>query len=150
MNKSKLPQWNIAASLACAALLIIVNSATAALTVTTDNQQGSANTYPFTPTWTPAADSLIHNLYPTATNGNWNLEDTNRSILTLTAGGSLTIATNLGNADDSIGHNTTCTNYVTCGNGGAGRSACSLLVYTLPASASGYNLTNITVYGGWA
>jgi hypothetical protein len=36
---------------------------------------------------------------------------------------------------------------VTCGNGnGTG----SLLVYSLPNSASGFNLTNLTVYGGWA
>src|SRR5262249_55722068 len=38
-------------------------------------------------------------------------------------------------------------NYVTCGNGcGAGSS----IVYTMPASANGYSLTNITVYGGWS
>ena len=42
---------------------------------------------------------------------------------------------------------TTCsTNYVTCGDEyGAG----STIVYTLPASSLGYNLTNITVYSGW-
>src|SRR5690606_34728592 len=35
---------------------------------------------------------------------------------------------------------------VTCGNGaGAG----SELIYTLPASAYGYDVTNITVIGGW-
>jgi hypothetical protein len=40
---------------------------------------------------------------------------------------------------------TTDTNYVTCGG-----SAGTFLIYTLPASANGYNLTNITVFGGWA
>jgi len=58
-------------------------------------------------------------------------------------------------ADDSLGLTriqgtqgyTTSTNYVTCGNGsGAG----SLLIYTLTNSATGYDLTKITVYGGWA
>jgi hypothetical protein len=33
--------------------------------------------------------------------------------------------------------------------GGNGNGAGSTLVYTLPASAHGYNLTNITVYSGW-
>jgi hypothetical protein len=38
-------------------------------------------------------------------------------------------------------------NYVTCGGGsGAG----SNLIYMLPSPAGGYDLTNITVYGGWA
>jgi len=42
---------------------------------------------------------------------------------------------------------TTSTNYVTCGNGnGSG----SLLIYSLTNSTTGYDLTNITVYGGWA
>ena len=150
MTKPQPSIRKITASLVCTALLISAGTASAALNVTTDNQLGTANTYPFTPTWTPAADSLIHNQYPTVTNGNWNLEETNRDILTLTAGGSLTIDKVIGNADDSIGNNTTSTNYLTCGNGGAGRAACSLLVYSLPASANGYNLTNITVYGGWA
>ena len=36
---------------------------------------------------------------------------------------------------------------MTCGNGsGAG----SLLIYSLTNSATGYDLTNIAVYGGWA
>ena len=38
------------------------------------------------------------------------------------------------------------TNLEVCGNDG---TAGSLLIYTLPASTFGYNLTNITVYGGW-
>ena len=41
---------------------------------------------------------------------------------------------------------TTSPNYVTCGNGsGAGSS----VVYTLTGSSTGYDLTNIVVYGGW-
>jgi hypothetical protein len=49
------------------------------------------------------------------------------------------------------GHSTCSTNYVTCGNGTGpdGSSAGSTVIYTLPASINGYNLTNITVYGGW-
>ncbi len=115
------------------------SSAPAALTVSTTNQVG---TIPFNPAWTPATDSLIAGLSPSSSAGNFNEESQggDRDINSLTAGSSLTI--------DSVGSpNTTCTpNYVTCGNGnGAGSS----LIYTLPASAHGYNLTNITVYSGW-
>ena len=41
---------------------------------------------------------------------------------------------------------------MTCGNGTGpdGSSAGSTIIYTLTGSTNGYNLTNITVYGGWA
>jgi hypothetical protein len=47
---------------------------------------------------------------------------------------------------------TSSTNYVTCGNGTGpdGSSAGSTIIYPLPAATYGFNLTNITVYGGWA
>ncbi|HEY4417248.1 MAG TPA: immunoglobulin domain-containing protein, partial [Verrucomicrobiae bacterium] len=134
----------IAAGLLFGASLTLASSASAQLTVATSSQQGTANTWPFTPTWTPATDSLIAGLVPTTATGNFTLEVAGRNVNSLTAGGSLAInqipAT-------IVGNNTTSTNYVTYGNGsGAG----SLLIYTLPASANGYNLTNITVDGGWA
>ncbi len=124
--------------LVCAAL-ICVSSAPAALTVSTTNQTGAV---PFTPSWTPTTDSLIAGISSSSSAGNFNEESQggDRDVHSLTAGGSLTI--------DSVGSpNTTCTpNYVTGGNGnGAGSS----LIYTLPTSAHGYNLTNITVYSGW-
>lgn len=128
-------------------MLMFANSVLAALTVATANQYGSPNTYPFTPTWVPAANSLIAGLAPSYAAGNFALDDTNRNPDSLTAGGSLTIGSEAGNSGpDPIGNSTTSSNYVTCGNStGAG----SELIYTLPASAQGYNLTNITVYGGW-
>jgi hypothetical protein len=43
------------------------------------------------------------------------------------------------------GGNETSTNYVTCGNDGSGAT----LIYTLNNSVYGWNVTNITVYGGW-
>jgi hypothetical protein len=96
----------------------------------------------FTPTWTLATNSLIAGQPPSATNGDFNMEPYwgNRNVNSLTAGGSLTIAT-------GGSPTTTSTNYVSCGTAasGAGQS----VTYTLTGSAAGYNLTNITVYGGW-
>jgi hypothetical protein len=64
----------------------------------------------------------------------------NRNVNSLTAGGSLTIAT-------GGSPTTTSTNYVSCGTVASG--AGQFVAYTLTGSSSGYNLTNITVYGGW-
>jgi hypothetical protein len=150
MNKPCNSTWKMAASLALAALLALGSSASAQLTITTANQIGTANTYPFTPTWTPASDSLIAGLAPSATAGNFTLDLTTRNVNTLTSGGSLAIGTLPGDAGpDPIGNTTTSSNYVTCGNRTAAPAAGSLIVYTLPASANGYNLTNITVFSGW-
>ena len=141
MNKLPGSIWKIVASLALVASLVLSGSASAALTITTDNQVGSANTYPFTPTWAVNTNhSLIANLAPATAVGNFSLELAGRDVNSLSLNTNLTI--------DIIQPSTsTSTNYVTCGNGGG---AGSLIVYTLSPSANGYNLTNITVYGGWA
>ena len=152
MKKTRLITRNLPAGLGCMALLALAGPASAQLTVSTTTEQGQAGVYPFTPTWTPVANSLIAGLAPTVAVGDWAVENTNRNVLSLTAGGSLSIYTIAGDADDSSGGSaTTCTNYVTGGNhNNSGLEPGSLLVYTLPASAHGYNLTNITVDGGWA
>ncbi len=102
--------------------------------MTTTNQYGPE---PLTPSWAPAADSLIAGLVPSTALGNFSEEASGRNFDSLTSGGTLTVTS----------ANSTCSlNYVTCGNGsGAG----SLIVYTLPAAQLGYNLTNITVDSGW-
>ncbi len=122
---------------------MLVRSAMAANNVVMDmvSQTGSSPGSSLTPTWTLAANSLIAGQSPSGTNGDFNLEPYwgDRNVNSLTAGGSLTIAAGGSPTTTSI-------NYVTCGdNSGAG----SLVVYTLTGSANGYNLTNITVYGGW-
>jgi len=142
--RPQLPKLKSATSLACLMSLIFAASVSAQVTVTTSNQTGSANTWPFTPTgsnWAvDQADSLIYGQVPTSAPGNWSLEIAGRNVNSLTLNTNLTI----GIIQPST---TTSTNYVTYGNGsGAG----SLLVYTLPANANGYNITNISVYGGWA
>ena len=144
MNQPPQLKRKISASLACGALLLSAGFASAQVTVTTANQTGAASTWPFTPTgsaWVvDQADSLIHGLTPTSAPGNWSLEIAGRNVNSLTVNTNLT----LGIIQPST---TTSTNYVTYGNGS---SAGSSLVYTLPANTYGYNVTNISVYGGWA
>jgi hypothetical protein len=102
---------------------------------------GSALTN-FVPTWTVAPGSLIAGQLPSSV-GSGNFSDPNGGgaggVAVLTDGtfGWL-------NYWPNIGHSPT---EVTCGTvaGGAGRS----VTYTLSGSATGYNLTNITVSGGW-
>jgi hypothetical protein len=110
--------------------------------VTMAAQTGASPGSSFTPTWTLAANSLIAGQSPSAINGNFNTEPYwgNRNVNSLTAGGSLMIAT-------GGSPTTTSTNYVSCGTVASG--AGQFVTYTLTGSATGYNLTNITVYGGW-
>jgi len=96
----------------------------------------------FIPTWILAPGSLIAGQAPGSV-GSGNFNDPNGggagvvSVLTDGSFGWL-------NYWPNVGHSTT---EVACGTvgGGAGQS----VRYTLTGSASGYNLTNITVYGGW-
>jgi hypothetical protein len=125
-------------SLTVSSVPAAVNNVVTAMAAQTGASPGSS----FTPTWTLAPNSLIADESPSATNGDFNLEPywDHRSVNSLTAGGSLTIAT-------GGSPTTTSTNYVACGD--ISSEAASLVVYTLTGSASGYNLTNIMVYGGW-
>jgi hypothetical protein len=110
--------------------------------ITTTNQTGNGSgTY--LPPWTILTNgSLIAGQRPTSMSGNFSMELPGRNVYSLTASNSLALTQVAGTA----GY-TTSTNYVTCGNdNGAG----SLLIYSLTNSSIGYDLTNITVYGGWA
>ena len=103
-------------------------------------QTGLSYGFPLTPTWTIAPGSAIAGQSPSSTKGNFDLETFGggRNVNALTAGDTLTISQPGG---------VTGTNYMTCGNGS---SAGSSVIYMLTnSSAGGYNLTNITVYGGW-
>ena len=113
-----------------------------AVLISTTNQTGSG-TGTFYPSWTVATNgSLIAGTSPTTAVGNFSEEVPGRNVNSLTSGGDL----GLTQISGTSGY-TTSTNYVTCGNGnGAG----SVLIYPLPSSALGFDLTNLTVYGGWA
>ncbi|MBN2161836.1 MAG: hypothetical protein JXR25_06445 [Pontiellaceae bacterium] len=105
-------------------------------------QTGLGYGFAHSPTWSLDSKNILAGQIPVVTNGDFSLEANwgTRYASMLTAGDTLTI--------DS-GGSPVCpsANYVTCGNGsGAGSS----VVYDLTTlSAGGYNLTNITVYGGW-
>jgi hypothetical protein len=109
------------------------------------SQTGLGSGTTFTPTWPVVTNnSLIAGRSPSSSSGNFSLEAVGRSVPALTGNNSLALTMITG----SSGFPITCsTNYVTCGNGnGAGAS----LVYTLMGSATGFSLSNIVVYGGWA
>ena len=99
----------------------------------------------FVPTWTVASGSLIGGKAPSSV-GSGNFSDPSGNgeggagvVAVLTDGtfGWLNYWPNIGNSRTEV----------TCGTAasGAGQS----VTYTLPGSATGYNLTNISVYGGW-
>ena len=124
----------LAACLVLAAVLAFACSAAAQLTLTGTCQLGAV---PLAPTWTVASGSLISRLAPTLARGNFG-EYTGANANTLTAPGK---------APNVYGYSSApATNVCVAGNDG---TAGALLVYPLPAAANGYNLTNITVYGGW-
>jgi hypothetical protein len=124
---------------------LVVSSVPAAVNniITTVATQTGLGSGTFTPVWPVATNgSLIAGQAPSSFNGNFSLEISGRSVNSLTDGGSSSLA----RIDAPIGFTTT-TNYVTCGNGnGAG----SWVIYSLTNSVTGYKLTNVVVYGGWA
>jgi signal transduction histidine kinase len=107
-------------------------------------QTGPGGATTFTPTWTiNPNNNLIAGQAPSSRSGNFSLEISGRSANSLTAGGNLAISVIAG---DQPGHSTCSTNYVTCGDGD---QAGSSVTYALNGSKNGYDLTNITVFGGW-
>ena len=93
----------------------------------------------FIPTWTVVPGSLIAGQSPSSVgSGSFSLNGAG-TVAVLTDGSFGWL-----NYWPAVGSSTT---EVTCGDvvGGAGQS----ITYTLNGSVTGYNLTNITVYGGW-
>ncbi len=97
----------------------------------------------FTPGWIFTTNhSLIAGKAPSSAIGNFSLEAPGRNVNSLTSDddGALSVIVSTSGATSS-------TNYVTCGNGGGAGSS---VTYTLTGSTYGYDLTNVTVFGGWA
>lgn len=118
-----------------AALLAAVVSAPAQLTVTTEAQTG---TLPFTPSWTPATDHLLLGAAPTVAVGDFAGYGVGSTVTSLTQPNPPLTVYGYGTAGQ--------TNFNM-----AGRDTGHLLQYNLDTSAApnGFDLTNITVYGGW-
>ncbi len=113
--------------------------------VTTISAETGLGAGTFVPDWTAVTNgSLIAGQAPGGSSGNFSLELAGRNVNSLTAGGDLSLTQIAGDASFPI---TTTANYLTGGNGGG---AGAWLIYPLAGSATGYNLTNIVVYGGWS
>ena len=127
-----------ASSLTVSSLPAGVNNVITAAAAQTGTGSGT-----FTPTWTVTTNqSLIAGKLPSSLTGSFTLEIPGRSVGSLTDGGNGALS----QIPATMGYTTTA-NYVTCGNGnGAGSS----VIYTLNDTPSGYDLTNIMVYGGWS
>ena len=131
----------IAASLLLSALLVFVSSAPAALVITgtTTNNGGTA-----IPDWPVASDSLIAGMLPSSVGAGGFAQDygggtygTIAGLPALTDG----VLAHMGAGASAYGGQ-----YATCGyNNGSG----AYVIYTLPAAANGYNITNITTYTTW-
>lgn len=101
------------------------------------SQLGLGGTNTFSPTWVLATNSLINGAAPASSVGIFTLERAG-GIPVLTDGRFGTLPPE-GNASAEV---------ATCGT--IGSTAGSSIVYTLPAAANGYDLTNVVVYGGWS
>ncbi|MDB6111756.1 MAG: Alpha-L-rhamnosidase, partial [Pedosphaera sp.] len=105
--------------------------------VATATQTGlGANGTNFTPTWTVTPESLIAGQSPSSI-GTGNFGQYGAGVVAVLTDGTYGTFNYIANVGGSASE-------VTCG-GSAGRS----VTYTLPASANGYDLTNIVVCGGW-
>jgi hypothetical protein len=103
------------------------------------SQTGVGNGRLFDPTWAIAPGSLIAGQSPSSTTGNFvNLDGNGGST------GGTGVLTD-GNFDQ-INTPGGATRSLAAGGGGQGQTA----TYTLTGSATGYDLTNIVVYGGWS
>ena len=124
------------AGLAGSALILLAGSAAAGLVVTSATQTSPSA---FTPTWTVAPNSLIAGMAPSSQEGNFVSEGGEGGIGTsVLTDGALGPILSGGNFEAV---------FATAGNSG---NAGHYVTYTLPAAANGFNLTNITVYSGWA
>ena len=131
----------ISAGLFLLALLIFVSSASAALVITgaTINNGGTS-----IPNWPVATNSLIAGMLPSSVGAGGFAQDygggsygTIAGLPALTDG----VLAHMGAGAGAYGGQ-----YATCGyDNGSG----AYVIYTLPASANGYNITNVSTYTTW-
>jgi hypothetical protein len=125
--------------------LFVVNpvpAGTNGIIIETANQIGPGGNVTFSPTWTISTNSdLIAGALP-STVGPGAFNDPQEHI-----GGTPVVLTD-GKFGTLYPQGITSPDVVTGGTVASG--AGQYLIYTLPASATGYDLTNIVTYGGWA
>jgi HpiC1 cyclase/Immunoglobulin domain len=100
-------------------------------------QTGNGGSTSFTPTWTVSTNSLVAGVAPSSV-GTGNFSADSSGVVAVLTDGKYGQLNPAGNGS---------TDFVTCGvnNQGGG-----FVTYTLPVSATGYDITNIVVYGGWS
>ena len=140
MKPSYNPKVKIAVSLLLLALLLVVSSASAALVITGATTNGGT----FIPNWPVANNSLIAGMLPSSVGAGGFAQDY--------GGGSYGTIAGLPALTDGVlpitGPGTAGTggHYATCGyDNGSG----AYVIYTLPTSANGYNITNISTFTTW-
>lgn len=107
----------------------------------------------FAPTWDASklANSLIYNMSPSSS-GDVNADFTGGSFNSTPTGGSQpTVLTDgtFGTVDFNQTGTHACFTCMGTGTGTGGNQGGNYVIYTLPASANGYDLTNIMTSGGW-
>jgi hypothetical protein len=108
--------------------------------ISTANQYGLGGQTEFSPSFLIAPDSLIAGELPSSSTGNFEI---------LGCGGVSHLTDGIFGTLYPSGN--TSPDLASAGNSVTGNSGCgTVLVYTLPPSTYGYDLTNITVYGGWS
>ncbi|HWD93316.1 MAG TPA: immunoglobulin domain-containing protein [Verrucomicrobiae bacterium] len=99
------------------------------------NQSGLGGSTEYSPTWTLATNGdLLLGLTPTSSAGNFTQEGAGG--ISFMTDGQIGVLPPEGNAGVDLAT--------------GGPQGGTSVVYTLPASANGWDLTNITVYGGWS
>ena len=132
-NGAAAPSFSTAASLAVSNDVPLVGNI-----VTTESTQTSGNPATFVPTWPVATNSLIAGMSPSSVGAggfaqNYGGYASAQGLPALTDG----MLSPTGKADGL---------FATCGyDNGAGE----YVIYTLPATANGYNITNISTYTTW-
>lgn len=126
-------KWKSLSAVFLAALLTLVGSARATLVITGASQNPGTASFDPSVTWPVANNSLIAGLAPTTQAGNFLGEANTPGVSALTDGAIGPISSSAFNVYAA-----------------GGPSAGTQVIYTLTNQPFGYNLTNITVYSGWA
>ena len=141
MKTSRNKKIKIVVSLFLLALILFVSSASAMLVITGTTTNGGGASIP---SWPVATNSLIAGMLPSSVGAGGFAQDY--------GGGSYGTIAGLPALTDGVlpntGPGTTGTGgqYATCGyDNGSG----AYVIYTLPATANGYNITNISTFTTW-